>query len=77
VVAVSLRLERVDYNVGTFVSTGDPIRDDVTAVVPGISLRPTPGTVFRANYRYHWTRDFAGNPTNRMAGFQVGLATYF
>jgi len=77
VVAVSLRLERIDYNVGTFVSTGDPIRDDVTAIVPGISLRPTPGTVFRANYRYHWIRDFAGNPTNRLAGFQVGLATYF
>jgi hypothetical protein len=77
VVAASLRLERVDYNVGTFTSTGDPILDDVTAVVPGISFRPSAGTVFRANYRYHWTRDFAGNPTNRMAGFQLGFATYF
>lgn len=77
VVAASLRLERVDYNVGTFTSTGDPIRDDVTAVVPSISFRPSAGTVFRANYRYHWIRDFAGNPTNRMAGFQLGFATYF
>ena len=76
-VAVGLRLERVDYNRGTFSSTGQPIRDDVTAVVPGISLRPTPGTVFRANYRYHWTRDFVGNPTIRTAGFQLGFATYF
>ena len=76
VVALGLRLERVDYNRGTFSSTGQPIRDDVTAVVPGISFRPTPGTVFRANYRYHWTRDFVGNPTIRTAGFQLGFATY-
>ena len=77
VVAASLRLERVDYNVGTFTSTGDAIGDEVTAVVPGISFRPSAGTVFRANYRYHWIRDFVGNPTNRMAGFQLGFATYF
>ncbi|MEQ1854866.1 MAG: hypothetical protein ABL963_00250 [Longimicrobiales bacterium] len=76
-VAASLRIEYVDYNVGTFASTGESIRDEVTAIVPGISLRPTPGTVVRANYRYHWTRDFAGNPTNRKAGFQLGFATYF
>ena len=69
VVAAFLRLENLDYNVGTFTSTGGPIRDGVTAVVPGISFRPSAGTVFRANYRYHWIRDFAGNPTNRMAGF--------
>ncbi len=76
-VAASLRVEHVDYNAGTFSSTGDPIRDDVTAIVPGLSFRPTAGTVFRANYRYHWTRDFVGNPANRMAGFQIGFATYF
>ena len=75
--AVGLRLERVDYNVGTFTSTGDPIGDDVTAVVPSVSFRPTAGTVFRANYRYHWIRDFARNPTSHMAGFQLGFATYF
>jgi hypothetical protein len=77
VLSVALRIERVDYNVGTFSSTGAPIRDEVTALVPSVSFRPTPGTVFRANYRYHWTRDFAGNPSTRMAGFQLGFATYF
>ncbi len=76
-VAASVRLERVDYNVGTFASTGEPIRDEVTALVPSISFRLSAGTVLRANYRYHWTRDFVGNPTNRMAGFQLGFATYF
>jgi hypothetical protein len=77
VLSGALRVERVDYNVGSFSSTGEAIRDDVTAIVPGVSFRPTPETVFRANYRYHWTRDFPGNPTIRTAGFQFGLATYF
>ena len=76
-VSLGLRLERVDYNRGTFSSTGRSIRDDVTALVPGVSFRPTAGTVFRANYRYHWARDFVGNATVRTAGFQVGFATYF
>lgn len=77
VVTAGLRLEHVDYNVGTFSSTGRPIRDDVTAIVPGISFRPAAGTVFRVNYRYDWTRDFPGNPATRTAGFQLGFATYF
>ena len=77
VVSVGLRLERVDYNTGTFESTGEPIRDEVTAIVPTLSFRPASGTVFRVNYRYHWIRDFVGNPTARMAGFQLGFATYF
>ena len=77
VVSAALRLERIDYNRGTFSSTGLGIGDDVTAVVPGVSFRPGAGTVFRFNYRYHWTRDFAGNAPARMAGFQLGFATYF
>ena len=77
VVSLGMRLEHVDYNRGSFASTGTSIHDDVTAVVPGVSFRPTPGTVFRANYRYHWTRDFVGNPVAHMAGWQVGFATYF
>lgn len=73
----ALRLEHVDYNRGTFRSTGQRIRDEVTAVVPGLSFRPTPGTVFKANYRRHWTRDLLGNPVAMMGGYQVGFATYF
>jgi hypothetical protein len=75
--AVGLRVERVDYNAGTFASTGSSIGDEATALVAGLAFRPTPGTVFRANYRYHWARDFAGNDPARMAGFQLGFATYF
>lgn len=77
VVSAGLRLEKVDYNMGTFSSTGRGIGDEVTAVVPSVSFRPSPGTVFRLNYRYHWSRDFPGNATVHMAGLQLGFATYF
>lgn len=71
------RLEYADYNVGTFNETGNNISDDVFAVVPGISFRPYPQTVLRANYRYVWQQDLLGNPEERTAGFQFGFSTYF
>jgi hypothetical protein len=73
----NMRLERVDYNVGKFRETGDNISDDVFAIVPGVSLRFSPNTLLRANYRYHWTRDILGNPPSKTAGFQFGFASYF
>ena len=77
VLSAVLRLERVDFNTGRFASTGRPIGDEITAVVPGLSLRPTPETVFRINYRRAWLRDFVGNEPARVAGWQLGFATYF
>ena len=77
VVTAGLRLEAVDYNRGAFSTTGESIGDQVTAIVPTLSFRPTAGTVFRANYRYHWATDFQGNDPARIAGFQLGFATYF
>lgn len=77
VVNVTLRLEYVDYNVGTFASTGRSIRDDVSAIVPGISFRPAANTVFKANYRRHTSRDVLGNDPSQLGGYQIGFATYF
>ncbi|MDP1747638.1 MAG: hypothetical protein Q8L90_18840 [Bacteroidota bacterium] len=74
---VALRLEYTDYNIGTFNETGSTIYDHITAIVPGISFRPSSQTVIRANYRYHWERDLLGNPAARTAGFQFGFSTYF
>jgi hypothetical protein len=73
----TLRLEHVDYNVGTFVSTDRSIRDDISAIVPGISFRPAANTVFKANYRRHTSRDALGNDASLLGGYQVGFATYF
>ncbi|HSH75464.1 MAG TPA: hypothetical protein VLA09_07275, partial [Longimicrobiales bacterium] len=75
--SLSLRVEHVDFNSGTFASTGRSIGDEVTALVPGVSFRPSAGTVLRGNYRYEWITDFPANEATRRAGFQIGFATYF
>lgn len=77
VLNLAFRLEYVDFNVGTFAETGGIISDDVIAIVPGISFRPSAQTVLRFNYRHHWTTDLLGNPPSLMAGFQFGFSTYF
>lgn len=77
VVSAVLRVERVDFNHGSFASTGDPIGDEIDAFTAGVSFRPVAGTVFKANYRHESIRDFQGNQPGKRAGFQFGLATYF
>ncbi len=77
VVSVGVRLERVDFNRGTFGSTSLPIFDETDALTASVSFRPAAGTVLRANYRRESFRDPAGNPPSRTGGFQVGFATYF
>jgi hypothetical protein len=77
VLNAAVRLEYVDWNLDRFRSTGGKISDHVYSIVPAISWRPTPETVFRINYRYNWQRDLLGNPPSKMAGLQVGIATYF
>ncbi len=73
----NIRIERIDYNIDDFEETGGNIHDDITAVVPGLSLRFSKNTLVRANYRYHWERDLFGNPAAKVAGFQFGFASYF
>lgn len=74
---LAFRTEYVDYNIGTFNETGENISDHILAIAPGLSFRPTPETVIRANYRYHWETDLLGNPAAQTAGIQVGFSTYF
>jgi len=76
-VNVAARLEYADFNVGEFRETNETISDHIFAVVPGISFRPSPQTVIRLNYRYHWQTDILGNPATKTAGFQFGFSTYF
>ncbi len=74
---IAVRAEYVDYNKDKFKETGTNIADHIYAIVPGISFRPSPQTVIRANYRYHWETDILGNPAARTAGIQFGFSTYF
>lgn len=73
----ALRLEYVDWNKGRFRENNINIADDLFAIVPAISFRPSTQTVIRLNYRYHWQTDILGNPAARTAGWQFGFSTYF
>ena len=77
VLNAAIRVEYVDWNKGTFKSTGDNISDHIFSIVPALSWRPTPETVLRLNYRYNWQTDLLGNPPSKMAGIQIGLSSYF
>jgi len=77
VLNVACRLEYVDWNVGTFMETGGNIADDLWAIVPGVSFRPTPQTVIRLNYRRQWQEDLLGNPPSNTGGIQFGISSYF
>lgn len=77
VLNAAVRLEYVDWNKGNFKTTGGNISDHVFSVVPAISWRPTAQTVFRLNYRYNWQTDLLGNPPSKLAGFQIGISSYF
>lgn len=74
---LACRFEYVDWNLGRFNETGGPIGDRAISIMPGLSFRPTPLTVFRLNYRYRWDTDLLGNPASRTGGFIIGLSSYF
>ncbi len=77
VINAALRLEYVDWNVGSFAETGGDLGDEFASVVPSISWRPSGRTVVRLNYRYEWHTDLFRNPVSKRAGFQFGFSTYF
>jgi hypothetical protein len=74
---LACRLEYVDWNVGTFASTGGNISEDLWSILPALSFRPTTQTVFRLNYRHQQQQDLLGNPPARTGGFSFGISTYF
>ncbi|HEY5690012.1 MAG TPA: hypothetical protein VIS49_01030 [Cyclobacteriaceae bacterium] len=77
VVNLVTRTEYVDWNRDSFQETGDSIADEILAVVPGLSFRPSNQTVIRFNYRYHTQKDLLGNPPSKTGGFQFGISSYF
>jgi hypothetical protein len=74
---LAMRLEYVDWNVGVFHETGEKIGDEIWAIVPAISFRPTAQTVIRLNYRFMEQKDILGNPPSNISGIQFGLSSYF
>lgn len=74
---VAARLDYADWNVGKFNDTNTKIRDELWAITPAISFRPSARTVFRLNYRYQWQTDILNNPPVRTAAWLFGFSTYF
>jgi len=74
---IACRLEYVDWNAGSFRETGENISDDIWAIVPAVSFRPTAQTVIRLNYRMMKQQDILGNPPAAIAGIQFGVSSYF
>ena len=74
---IACRLEYVDWNKGTFASTGGNIAEDLWSIMPAISFRPVTQTVIRLNYRHQQQRDLLGNPASKTGGFSFGISTYF
>jgi hypothetical protein len=77
VLNLACRFEYVDWNVGTFKETGSNIGDELWSIMPAISFRPMPQTVFRLNYRIQRQRDILDNDPAKTAGFSFGVSTYF
>ncbi|ASO06027.1 MULTISPECIES: hypothetical protein [Arenibacter] len=71
------RFEYVDWNVGTFKETGDNMGEALWSIIPAISFRPSPQTVFRLNYRIQRQKDILDNDPAKTAGFSFGISSYF
>lgn len=76
-VNLAARLDYVDYNIDHFKETGERIGDEVLAVTPALTFRPTPQTVFRFNYRFQWEKDELRNPAEASGTWYFGVSTYF
>ncbi len=74
---LAARLDYVDWNLGTFNETNTNIGDELWAITPAISFRPSAQTVFRLNYRYQWQKDILSNPPALRASWLFGFSTYF
>jgi hypothetical protein len=71
---LACRFEYVDWNVGKFSQTGGQyFGDDLWSIMPAISFRPVPQTVFRLNYRFQKQRDILSNPPATTGGLYLGF----
>ncbi len=74
---LAARFDYVDWNVGKFKETNADIGEELVAITPAISFRPSAQTVFRLNYRYQWQQDILNNPASQKASWLFGFSTYF
>lgn len=76
-VNLAMRFDYVDWNIGSFKENGAKIGDDLVAITPALSFRPSSQTVIRLNYRYQWQTDILNNQASKTASWLLGFSTYF
>lgn len=70
------RIERADYNIGSFEQTDTKIYDEIQGICTGLALRFGQRAVLKGNYSYSWNKDILGN-ASKTGGIQFGFASYF
>src|SRR6185295_16614440 len=50
-----LRLEMIEYNIGTFSATGFKIYDEIYGFTFGFSIKLNGLTIIKANYKLNWS----------------------
>lgn len=74
---IAMRLDYLDWNIGTFKESNTNIGDERLSITPAISFRPTKQTVIRLNYKYSWDTDILDNPAAKTGALMFGFSTYF
>jgi len=74
---IAVRLDYLDWNIGTFKESNTNIGDERFSITPAISFRPTQQTVLRLNYKYSWDTDILDNPAAKTGALMFGFSTYF
>ena len=74
---VSCRFDYVDWNVGDFEVDKTKIGEELFAITPSISFRPTKQSVLRLNYRFQSENDILNNPSSNTGAWLFGFSTYF
>lgn len=75
--SVAFRIDYADWNTNSFKETNEVIGDELWAITPALSFRPSQQTIFRLNYRYQWQTDLLNNPPSLYAAWLFGVSTYF
>jgi hypothetical protein len=72
------RFNFVDFNSGNFSFNKELKKgDEIIGFTSGVSFRPNPSTIIKANYVYQQSTDVLNNPPGLLGGIQFGVASYF
>lgn len=74
---IACRFDYTDWNIGRFKENNEVIGDELFAITPALSFRPSSQTVIRLNYRIQNQIDIVQNPASKTRSWLFGFSTYF